>query len=130
MTVRDRIGRAGLDAIAAENAARIIDIVNACVPLACRNAIRVGILSRLDINAIRRTRGGAQKAADALLQPIFIAMQNVNSAVAWLKMNRFVRVVLGDRLPKHILKGHAEALRQRRECFGDFANDRGHRRKV
>ena len=57
-------------------------------------------------------------------------MQDVNAAVARLEVNRFVRVILGDRLPKHILEGHAEALRQRRECFGNFADDRGHRPRV
>ena len=130
MTVRDRIGRAGFNTVTAENAARIVDVIDFRVPLARRDAIRVGILGSFDVNAIRRARRSAQKAADALLQPIFIAMQDVDTAVARLEMNRLVRIILGDRLPKHILERDAEALRQRRECFGNFADDRGHRAKV
>ena len=67
VTVRYGIGRARLNAVSAENAARIIDVVNFRVPLTGRNPVRVGVLSGLDINAIRRAGRGAQKAADALL---------------------------------------------------------------
>jgi hypothetical protein len=128
--VRDRIGRASFYTVATENTARIIDIVDFRVTLACRNAIRVRILSRFDVDTICRASRGAQKAADALLQSIFIAMQNVNAAVARLEVNGLVRIVLGDRLPKHIFERDTEALRQRCECLGNFADDRGHRTTV
>ena len=85
MSVRDRIGWARLDAVSAENAARIIDIVDFCVTLTGGDSICVGVLSRFDVNAIRRASRGAQKAANAFFQSIFIAMQNVDAAIARLE---------------------------------------------
>ena len=59
VAMRDRIGRASLDAIPAENAARIIDIVDFRVALAGRNSVCVRVLCSLEVNAIRREIGRA-----------------------------------------------------------------------
>ena len=66
--MRDRIRRACFDAVAAENAARIIDIVNAGVTFTGGDAVGIGIFRRFDINAICWASRGAQKAANALLE--------------------------------------------------------------
>jgi hypothetical protein len=109
--VGDRIGRACLDAITAENTARIIDVVHARITFARRNAFRIRIFSGLYINAICRARRRTQEAPYALFQAAFVAVQHVNPTIARLKMHRLVRIILGDRLPKDISEGHAESLR-------------------
>src|SRR5258708_6912971 len=128
--MRDRVRGAGLDAITAENAARIINVVYASVPLARRDSIGVGILSGFDVNAIRRARRGAQKAPNTLFQTTLIAVQHVNSTVPGLKMDRLIRIILRDRLPKHITESHAESLRERAERLGNLADDVGHARSL
>src|SRR5579885_3122656 len=130
MTVRDRIGRASLHAIAAENAAGVINVVNGSVPFAGGNPVRVRVLGRLNVDAICRARSRAQEASYALFQAVFIAVQDVNSPVSRLKMDRLVRVILRHRFAEHVLEGDAEALhhrRKRREYFADWIS---HRPKV
>jgi hypothetical protein len=58
VTVRDRIGGARFYAVAAKNAARIIDIVDFRIALAGRDSIRIRIFSRFDVNAICRASRG------------------------------------------------------------------------
>ena len=52
MTMGDGVSRAGFHTIAAKDAAVVVDIVDLGVPLAPRDAHRVGVLCRLDIDAI------------------------------------------------------------------------------
>ena len=111
MPMRDRIGRTSFHAIPAKNTARIINIVDAGIPFARGDAIHVGVFRGLDINAVRWACRGAQKAPDALLQPIFIAMQHVNPAITRLKMHLLVRIIFRNRFSEYIAKCDAEALR-------------------
>src|SRR5437773_10079579 len=126
MTVRDGIGRARFHAIAAENTARIIDVVHAGVALARGNPVRIHIFSGFDINAIRWAGRRIEKAANTLLQAIFVAVEDVDSAVTRLKMHRFIRIVFSNCLTKHISEGYAEALRQRSKRLAHFPDDRWH----
>jgi len=130
VAMRNRIRRTGFYAITAENAARIIDVVNGGIPLARRNPVRIRILRGFNVNAIRRASSGTQKASHALLQAVLVAVQHVNAAVARLKMHWLMRVIFRDRLAEHILEGHEKSLThcaERREYFAD----RGcHRAKV
>ena len=126
MPVGDRVCRACLHAISAENAPRIINVVNAGIPLPCRDPVCRRIFCCFDVNAVRRASRRAQKAAHAFFQTVFIALQYVNTAIPWLEMNRLVRIVLRDRLPKHISKCHAETLGKGGERLGNFADDRRH----
>ena len=128
--MRDRVGWACLYTIPAENASRIIDVVNLGVALTGGNPVRVLVFGGFDINAIRRARGRTQKAAYALFQAILVAVQYVNPSVARLEVYRLVRIILRDGLPEDIAKGHAEALYQRAECLAHFPNDRWHKLKV
>ena len=88
MAVRDGVGGAGLDAIAAEDAARVIDVVDLGVALAGGDALRFGILGGFDVDAIRWACGGAQETADALFEAVFVALQDVNAAIARLNAGR------------------------------------------
>jgi hypothetical protein len=123
MTVRDRVGGASFDAVSAKNAARIIDIVDSGVAFGGGDAICFGIFGGLDIDAARGTGCGAKKAGDALLEAVLIALQNVDAAIARLKMDRLVGIIFGGRLSPKIAKGDAEALSQSRDRVADFSDD-------
>src|SRR5262249_15631263 len=99
-----------LHTITAENAAGIIDVIHAGVAFARRNAIRVCIFRRFNVNAIRRARRRAKKTADALLQTVFVAVQYVDAAISWLEMHRFVLIVLRHSLSEYVPECDAEAL--------------------
>ena len=114
MTVRDGIGWASLHAITAEDTPGIIDIVNACVALSGGDSLDIRIFGGLDVDATRGTGGGAQKAADAFLQTIFVPMKDVNPTIASLKMNGFFGIIFGDGFSQHVAKRHAKTLDQGR----------------
>src|SRR4051794_10103089 len=69
MPHRDRVERARDLAVAAEDAAREVDLVDRGVALAGADAVVGRVLGRDDADAVGRAGGGAQRAADALLQP-------------------------------------------------------------
>ena len=56
-------------------------------------------------------------------------MQDVNSAVPGLELNRGHRIFFGHRLPEHSPKSDSETLYEGGECFAYFANDRWHMQK-
>jgi hypothetical protein len=124
--MRNRIRRTRFHAIPAKNTARIIDVVDAGVPLSRRNSAGVRVLGCFDVNAICRTRRSAQKTTDTLFQPVFVAMQHMNPAISRLEVDRLVRVVLRDRLPEHVPEGHAEALGQRCKRLAYFTENGWH----
>jgi len=130
MSVGDGVGRAGLNAIAAKDAARIVDIVNTGVAFTGGDALRVGVFGGFDVDATRRACCGAQEAANTFFQAVFVAVENVNSTVARLEMDGFFGIVFGDSFPKHIAERHAETLYQGYESLASFSNDRGHRDSV
>ena len=103
-----RPGRAGLDAQPAQDAAQVVDLVDAAVPLPRREALLVGVLRALDVDRVRRAGPGAQLAADALLQPVGPAVQLVTTVEPRGGHLRPVRVLLGEGLAEHRLEGDAE----------------------
>jgi len=127
VSVRDGVGWTRLNAIAAKDAAGIVDIVNAGVAFTGGNALRAGVFGGFDINATRGAGCCTQKAADALFQAVFVTVEDVDAAVAGLKMDGFFGIVFSDRFPQHIAEGHAETLYQRGECFSSFSPYRRHR---
>jgi hypothetical protein len=126
VAVGNRVRGAGFDAIPAENAARIINVVNAGVAFPRGNSAGIGIFGSFNVDAIRRASRGAEKASNALLEPRFVAMQYVNPAIARLKMHRFEGIILRDRFTKHIPEGHAESLNQCGKGLADFSKDGCH----
>ena len=91
-----------------------------------RDALRLGILRSLDVDAIRGARGGAQKAAYALFEPVFVALQDVNASIARLDRRCRLGEVLRRSFAEHRAQSYAEALDERHERFGDFSYDRWH----
>src|SRR5689334_8840441 len=70
MPVGDGVGGTGLDTVPAEDAARVIDVVDLGVAFAAGNSGGLGVLRRFDIDAVGRTGRRAQKTGDTLLQPV------------------------------------------------------------
>src|SRR3954451_16104250 len=95
---RDRVERARDLAVAAEDAARQVDLVDGGVALARADAVGGVVLRGDDADAVGRARGRAQRAADALLQPgVLEAMELVAPAEA--------------RVDGHLLLGILDRLR-------------------
>ena len=82
---RQRPGRAGLDAQSAEDAAQVVDLVDAAVALTRRVPLLVGVVGPLDVDRVRGTGPGAQLAADALLQPVGVPVELVPAVPARLR---------------------------------------------
>lgn len=121
----DGVGGAGLDAIAAEDAAVVVDVVDLGVALRGGDALLSGVFRSLDKNAVGRTGGGAEEAGYALLQAVFVALEDVGSAIALLEdgpaQGAFaVWVVLDLRGLEDLPKGDAHALGD----AGEIADDR------
>src|SRR5712664_5006683 len=84
VTVGDGIRRARFHAVPAENAARVVDIIDTGIALAGGNALGIRILGGFNVDAIRGTCRRAEKTANALLQTTFVAVQDVDPAIARL----------------------------------------------
>ena len=111
---RDRVERARELAVAAEDAAAHVDLVDARVALACRDAVVGRVLGRDHADAVSRACGRAEGAADALLEPVLVQVQPVTSPEPRVDRPLVLRVLLRDRLLEDLLEGDAEAL----ECAG------------
>lgn len=121
--MRDCVRGASLDAVAAKDAARIINIVNSCVALAGRDSLGFRIFRSLDVDAIRGARSGAKKAGNAFLQSVFVALKDVYAAIARLDGRRDLWEPFGGRLPEHGSEGDAETLEERHKCLADFSHN-------
>src|SRR6202165_4419152 len=77
----DRLYRARVLAVAAEDAAQHVDLVRLGVALARRDALLLGVLGSDHENAGERTRGGAQLAADAALEAIVVPAQVMPASI-------------------------------------------------
>src|SRR6185437_2485049 len=97
-------------AVAAEDAAAHVDLVDAGVALAGRVALLVGVLRRDDADAVRRAGGGAERATDALLEAVLVPVQTVAAAEARVHRPLVLGVLLGDGLPEQMPEGDPEAL--------------------
>jgi hypothetical protein len=54
-------------------------------------------------------------------------MENMNAAIARLKMHFFIGIVFRNGFREYVTEGDAEASDQRAERLSHFANDGGHR---
>src|SRR6266550_2173918 len=107
---RDRVERAGQLAVAAEDAAAHVDLVDPGVPLAGRDAVVGGVLLRDDADAVGRAGSRAERAADALLEPVLVPPEPVPPAEARVDRPLVLRVLLRDRLLEDLFEGDPEAL--------------------
>src|SRR4051794_30973562 len=95
---RDRVERAGDLAVAAEDAAQHVDLVDLRVALAGRHLVLGGVLGGDDADAVGRAGGGAQRAADALLEPgVLEAVELVLAAEARVDRHLLLGVLDRDR---------------------------------
>ncbi|HET6143745.1 MAG TPA: hypothetical protein VFE02_09555 [Candidatus Acidoferrales bacterium] len=124
VAVRDGVSGAGFYAITAEDAARVVNIIDAGVTLSGGNSLGLRIFGGFNVNASSRAGRGAEETAYAFFQPVFVAMENVNASVAGLEVYGFFWIVLGDRFPQHIAECHAETLYQSEKCFASFLDHR------
>src|SRR5947209_3977869 len=102
---RDRVERARELAVAAEDAAAHVDLVDARVALARGDAVVGAVLGGDDADAIGRARGGAERAADALLQPVLVLPEPVAAAEPRVDGPLVLGVLLRDRLLEDLLEG-------------------------
>src|SRR5205823_1590928 len=109
---RDRVEGARELAVPAEDAARHVDLVDARVALAGRDAVAGRVLGRDDADAVGRAGGGAERAADALLEAVLVPLQPVPPAVARVHGALVLRILLRDRLLEDLLQRYAEALQR------------------
>ena len=79
---RDRVERAGDLAVATEDAAAHVDLVDARVTLACGDPVLGRVLGGDDADAVRGARRGAERAADALLEPVLVQVQSRDLSLA------------------------------------------------
>jgi hypothetical protein len=89
----DRLGRARLHAEIAVDAAQIVDLVDEAVALAGRDRIVDRVVGAPHVDALGRAHARAQLAADALLHPVLVAIEDV-AAVLALGLVAFDRGVL------------------------------------
>src|SRR5690348_13551988 len=108
----DRVERACELAVAAEDAAAEVDLVDARVALARRDAVVRRVLRGDDPDAVRGTGGRAERAADALLEPVLVPPQHVPAAEARIDRALVLRVLLRGRLLEDLLEGDPEALQR------------------
>jgi hypothetical protein len=118
----DRLRRAGLLAVAAEDAAQHVDLVAAGVALAGRDARLVGVLGRLDVDGLGRAGGGAQRAADAALQAVLVAHQVVAAPEARDRDRLLLGILDGDGRAAEVTKDDTQPTRQ----TGDTLDHVGH----
>src|SRR5277367_2319473 len=121
MSVGDGVGGTSLNAVAAEDAAVVVDVVDLGVALGTGDAL----LGSLDIDAVRWARSRAEITGDAFFQPVLIALQNVRAAVALLQHGTArragaVRVVLNLGGLEDLPEGDAHSFADSR----DVAHDR------
>src|SRR4051794_13465677 len=91
---RDGVEGAGDLAIAAEDAAGEVDLVDLGVALAGRDAVLRIVLMGDDADAVGRAGGGAERAADALLEPAVLeAVELVTAAEALVDRSLLLRVL-------------------------------------
>lgn len=125
VAMRNGIGRAGLNAVSAKNAAVVIDVVYLGVALGTADALLSSILGSFDVDAVRRTVRCAQEAGNTFLQPVLIALQDVNAAKTLLELRATQRpltvgIVLNNGGLEHLLEGDAHAFGD----GGDILKDR------
>ena len=84
----------------------------------------LGVLGGLDVDAVGGTGGGAQETSYTLFETIFIALQDVLAAEAFLELGTFQRagavgIVLDDGRLEHFFQGDGHPLRDRAYVFDD-----------
>jgi hypothetical protein len=95
--VRDRILRASLNAIPAEDATAIIDVIDLSISFIDADSFRwrSRIVTRDDVDTIRRTGSCAQITCNTLLSSILVNVKEMLTTIARLNRYRFIRILDG-----------------------------------
>ena len=78
----DGLGRAGLDAQVAVDAAQVVDLVDEAVALAGADRVVGRVVGAADVDALGRAHAGAQLAPDALLHAVLVPVEDVAAVEA------------------------------------------------
>ena len=81
----DGVSRAGFNAVSAEDAAVVVNVVDLGVTLGGGNALLLGIFGGLDEDAVRRAGRSTEETGHAFFQAVFVALQDVSAAKSLLK---------------------------------------------
>ena len=100
----DRILRTRLDAVTAEDAAAVVDVVDLCVTFVTTDAFLVGtwIVFGFDIYAVGRASRGSQITCDAFFLTSLIDVQQMLTAISWLDSDRNIGVLNGPLLARDL----------------------------
>src|SRR5438477_262625 len=123
----DRLHRARVLAVAAEDAAQHVDLIRLGVALARRDSVLVGVLGRDHEDAAHRAGSGAQLAADAALEPVVVAAEIVTAPIALGARGLVLRIHRGDGGPKRLGESRFEAREQSAHVPSDARLFRGFR---
>ena len=74
MAMGDGVCWAGFYAVTAENASVVIDVVHGGITFGAANPVLCSVFGGFYVDAIRRAGSSAEKASNALLQAIFVAL--------------------------------------------------------
>ena len=126
VAVRDGVGGAGLHAIAAEDAAVVINVVNGGVSLPRADAVVGGVFRGFNVDAVGRAGRRAQEAGHTFFQTLLVALQHVQAPKPLAEVRRLVGIIFRYGGAKQVLEGDLEAVRQRSGGFHDLAKQRRH----
>lgn len=110
MAEHDRLGRAGFFAVATEDAAQQVHLVDRGIALARRRGMRRVVLRRLHVDRAGGASRLTQHAADAALHAVLVAAQFVLAAEARIERRRVARVFGRNRLLAERLERHPHRL--------------------
>jgi hypothetical protein len=115
VAMRDGVGGTGFDAVAAEDAAVVVDVVDLSVALGGGDAYFFSVLRGFDVNAVRRAGGRTEEAGHTLLKAVLVALQLVLAAETLLKLRSAhrtfaVRIVLDFGRLEDLLQRDAHSL--------------------
>ena len=79
VTVRDGVCGTGFDAISAEDAAIVVNVIDLGVALGAGDTVCGRVFRRFNVNAVCRTRRRTQETGNALLKSVLVALQNVRA---------------------------------------------------
>src|SRR5690349_8469751 len=118
----DSIGGTGFHAISAEDTAVIVYVVNLGIALGTAYPVLCRVLCSLNVDTVGRAIGGTKKTGDALLQPIFISLQDMDPAIPLLHLgppqgSGPVGIVFDHRRLEHLPEGNAHSLGDRGDVF-------------
>src|ERR1700722_19048581 len=115
MSMSDGIRWTGLHAVAAKDAAVVVNVIDLGIAVGAGDSLLRGILGRLDVDAVGRAGRRAQEAGNTFLQAILIPLQHMRAAKAIGKEStavgtRSIRVVFHFGGVQHLAKGDAHSL--------------------